>query len=199
MQNQGKKNGANGKAAAAKKGAKIAPAPYPISKSNLVNIAPAPPQAPKVKLTPGQLHDDGQFKIAITNNSQTTVKPYRHPIGSEEWLRARRENHKEVERRRRESINDGINELARLVPGCEKNKGSILNRTVQYIHEVREQHNQQLEKFTLEKLLLDKAINELSNMVDELQKMNNDLCQENAKLKDQVSEYERKSHYQNNS
>jgi hypothetical protein len=38
-----------------------------------------------------------------------------------------------VERRRRETINEGINEIAKIVPGCEKNKGSILARAVQFI------------------------------------------------------------------
>jgi len=47
------------------------------------------------------------------------------PVGSDEWHRVRRDNHKEVERRRRETINEGITELARIVPGSEKNKGSI--------------------------------------------------------------------------
>jgi hypothetical protein len=39
---------------------------------------------------------------------------------------------KEVERRRRSNINDGINELARMVPnvGAEKAKGAILSRSV---------------------------------------------------------------------
>ncbi|KIJ34568.1 hypothetical protein M422DRAFT_70209, partial [Sphaerobolus stellatus SS14] len=34
----------------------------------------------------------------------------------EDWTRQRKDNHKEVERRRRGNINEGINELARIVP-----------------------------------------------------------------------------------
>lgn len=84
------------------------------------------------------------------------------PVGSEEWHRQRRSNHKEVERRRRETINESISELARIVPGCEKNKGKILERTVTYIQQLKENEASNIEKWTLEKLLTDQAISELS-------------------------------------
>lgn len=66
-----------------------------------------------------------------------------------------------VERRRRETINEGINELAKIVPGCEKNKGSILQRAVQYIQQLKESEATNIEKWTLEKLLTEQAIAEL--------------------------------------
>jgi len=78
----------------------------------------------------------------------------------------RKDNHKEVERRRRETINEGINELAKLVPGCEKNKGSILQRAVQFITQLKENESQNIEKWTLEKLLTEQAISELSTSCD---------------------------------
>jgi len=68
-----------------------------------------------------------------------------------------------VERRRRETINEGINELAKIVPGCEKNKGSILQRAVQFITQLKENETQNIEKWTLEKLLTEQAITELSS------------------------------------
>ncbi|KAF2671902.1 hypothetical protein BT63DRAFT_357172, partial [Microthyrium microscopicum] len=89
-------------------------------------------------------------------------------VGSEEWHRVRRDNHKEVERRRREAINEGINELSKIVPGCEKNKGSILQRAVQYIGQLKENEQQNIEKWTLEKLLLDQAITELTSTAERL-------------------------------
>jgi hypothetical protein len=49
-----------------------------------------------------------------------------------------------VERRRRETINEGINELAKIVPGCEKNKGSILQRAVQFITQLKENEQQNI-------------------------------------------------------
>jgi len=73
-----------------------------------------------------------------------------------------------VERRRRETINEGINEIAKIVPGCEKNKGSILARAVQFITQLKDNETQNIEKWTLEKLLTEQAIAELSSSCDKL-------------------------------
>jgi transcriptional regulator CBF1 len=54
------------------------------------------------------------------------------------------------------------------VPGCEKNKGSILQRAVAYIAQLKENEQKNIEKWTLEKLLLDQAITELSASGDRL-------------------------------
>ncbi|KAH8815636.1 hypothetical protein F5884DRAFT_185959 [Xylogone sp. PMI_703] len=89
-------------------------------------------------------------------------------VGSDEWHKVRKDNHKEVERRRRETINEGINELAKIVPGCEKNKGSILQRAVAFITQLKENETQNIEKWTLEKLLTEQAIAELSASNDKL-------------------------------
>jgi len=89
-------------------------------------------------------------------------------VGTEEWHKVRKDNHKEVERRRRETINEGINELAKIVPGCEKNKGSILQRAVSFITQLKENEAQNIEKWTLEKLLTEQAIAELSASNDKL-------------------------------
>ncbi|KAM3423388.1 hypothetical protein BST61_g821 [Cercospora zeina] len=99
------------------------------------------------------------------NHGQGNSKPQ---VGTEEWHKVRRDNHKEVERRRRETINEGINELAKIVPGCEKNKGSILARAVQFITQLKENETQNIEKWTLEKLLTEQAIAELSSSCDKL-------------------------------
>lgn len=120
---------------------------------------------------------------APTNESPPTTATHKPPVGSEEWHKVRRDNHKEgkdpqysslecatdndaVERRRRETINEGINELAKIVPGCEKNKGSILQRAVQFITQLKENEQQNIEKWTLEKLLTEQAITELSASCD---------------------------------
>ncbi|KAI5864641.1 hypothetical protein GGS23DRAFT_457775 [Durotheca rogersii] len=99
------------------------------------------------------------------------VTPSSNPkpaVGSEEWHKMRKDNHKEVERRRRETINEGINELAKIVPGCEKNKGSILQRAVVFITQLKQNEAQNIEKWTLEKLLTEQAIQELSASNDKL-------------------------------
>lgn len=47
---------------------------------------------------------------------------------------------KEVERRRRENINDGINEIARLIPGGQDKvgKGQLLRRAAEHLAQVKE-------------------------------------------------------------
>ncbi|KAI5116516.1 hypothetical protein M0805_009534 [Coniferiporia weirii] len=94
-------------------------------------------------------------------------------IGSEEWSRQRKDNHKEVERRRRGNINEGINELARIVPNGtgEKAKGAILSRSVQYIHHLKENEARNIEKWTLEKLLMDQAMGDLQAQLEDVRRM----------------------------
>jgi hypothetical protein len=73
-----------------------------------------------------------------------------------------------VERRRRNAINEGINKLAKIVPGCGKNKGSIIQRAVAFIAQLKENEQQNIEKWTLQKLLAEQAITELSSSNDKL-------------------------------
>jgi len=144
----------------------IHPAPLPIQPAPLTPQHVVQQQTPQV-----QQHTPLRNSLSATTTPQTTPsgKP---PVGSEEWHRQRRENHKEVERRRRDTINAGINELAKIVPGCEKNKGSILNRAVQYIQQLKENEAANIEKWTLEKLLTDQAIQELQTQVEMLKNEN---------------------------
>jgi hypothetical protein len=69
-----------------------------------------------------------------------------------------------VERRRRETINEGINELAKVIPGTDKNKGAILQSAVGYIAELlNKQHSWENERATL-----DIAIKELATRNDKM-------------------------------
>lgn len=70
-----------------------------------------------------------------------------------------------VERRRREVINEGIENIAKIVPGTEKNKGAILQRTAQYIGELQEKEA----KFDSERQLLKITIEELTKRNESLQ------------------------------
>ena len=80
---------------------------------------------------------------------------------------------KEVERRRRGNINEGINELGRIVPSGsgEKAKGAILARAVQYIHHLKENEARNIEKWTLEKLLMDQAMGDLQAQLEEIKRL----------------------------
>ncbi|ODV72745.1 Cbf1p CYBJADRAFT_112975, partial [Cyberlindnera jadinii NRRL Y-1542] len=82
--------------------------------------------------------------------------------GSADWHKQRKDNHKEVERRRRENINAGIKELAMLLPSAETNKSQILQRASEYIKRLKENEQNNIEKWTLEKLLNDQALTELT-------------------------------------
>lgn len=78
-------------------------------------------------------------------------------VGSQEHQRIKKETHREVERRRRETINAGIQQLAEIIPSTEKNKGRILQRAIQYIHELKQQDAANVEKWALEKILFEQA------------------------------------------
>ena len=67
-----------------------------------------------------------------------------------------------MERRRREVINEGIENIAKIVPGTEKNKGAILQRTAQYVQDLQDQ----IAKFDTERQTFDVTIKELSKRVD---------------------------------
>lgn len=134
--------------------------------ANFTNMSPQPVESHTEGV--GGLHTSHQAPPApVQRPAAPNPKPQ---VGTEEWHRVRRDNHKEVERRRRETINEGINELAKIVPGCEKNKGSILQRAVQYIQQLKENEAQNIEKWTLEKLLTEQAIQDLSQRNEKLQK-----------------------------
>ena len=51
-------------------------------------------------------------------------------------LQSRREDHRMVERRRRETINVGIEQLSMLVPGKETNKGKVIHAAISYIKQL---------------------------------------------------------------
>ncbi|KIS69937.1 uncharacterized protein UMAG_02449 [Mycosarcoma maydis] len=84
--------------------------------------------------------------------------------------RQRKDNHKEVERRRRSAINDGIVQLSHIVPGCDAkntNKGAIIHAAVRYIQDLKHNEASNIEKWTLEKLLMDQAMGDLTAQLDE--------------------------------
>lgn len=115
---------------------------------------------------------------------------------------------KEVERRRRETINEGINELKQIVPGCEKNKGSILKQTVVYIKQLQESERQlqaaesaNIEKWTLEKVLLDQAAQSARDeakmwmsMQKDMENERNAAIDENKRLKAELAQMRGDSH-----
>jgi hypothetical protein len=109
------------------------------------------------------------------NSEKTTTKKVRPPVicinGAEGT------NVSTVERRRRETINEGINELAKVIPGSDKNKGAILQSAVSYIAELlNKQHSWENERATL-----DIAIKELATRNDKMRESMEQAWAESAK------------------
>jgi len=113
--------------------------------------------------TPGSTAAQVQAARDATNMSH-----HKPPVGSPEWHAQRKSSHKEVERRRRETINEGINELAKIVPNCEKNKGQILQRTVTYIQQLQDNERQSSKNLGYEKMTLEQALREVTVQNDKL-------------------------------
>ncbi|KAK9894869.1 hypothetical protein P389DRAFT_145348 [Cystobasidium minutum MCA 4210] len=90
------------------------------------------------------------------------------PKDSNEYQKLRKENHKNVEKKRRETINDGIKRLSLLVPGADKNKSKIINQAAEYITVLKEAESSNIEKWTLDKLMTEKSIREMQAEIDDL-------------------------------
>ncbi|GMM36418.1 Cbf1 protein [Saccharomycopsis crataegensis] len=119
-------------------------------------------QAIQAQAQAAQAVNDAQVQQSQQQASQLNVASGRPQAGTDEWHKIRRDNHKEVERRRRENINAGIKALSSLLPTNETNKAQILQRAVEYIKRLKENETNNIEKWTLEKLLTDQAVAELS-------------------------------------
>jgi len=163
------------------------PSSHPRGPPNLGQLSAVAMQASPVLIqqqhqadTPDQgqsssVNKDGSGSPSAPGSGATTASAGgRRPVRVEgdEWSRQKKDNHKEVERRRRGNINEGINELGRLVPNGsgEKAKGAILSRAVQYIHHLKENEARNIEKWTLEKLLMDQVMGDLQAQLKEMKR-----------------------------
>lgn len=105
-------------------------------------------------------------------------------VGTAEWHQQRKDNHKEVERRRREVINEGIENIAKIVPCSEKNKGAILQRTCHYITELQNEKK----SFETERATFDIALKELTSRCDRLKESARAAWMESAKWQQRCRE-----------
>ncbi|KAJ6510367.1 hypothetical protein C8R45DRAFT_386916 [Mycena sanguinolenta] len=152
---------------------------------HFVHTMPPPPNGmptlpPAMSSAPADGGDDGDYVDKPDDAEGSTRKTGGGKgrrggalMGSDEWVQQRKNSHKEVERRRRGNINEAIEELGRIVPNSsnETAKGAILARAVQYIHHLKENEARNIEKWTLEKLLMDQAMGDLQVQLDEIRKM----------------------------
>ncbi|KAF9103431.1 basic helix-loop-helix protein [Mortierella sp. GBA35] len=138
----------------------------------------------------------GSTLATVPITASSPQPPSKAAVGSPEWHKIRRDNHKEVERRRRENINEGINDLAKVVPNCEKNKGAILREAVKYIKSVLAE-NERLTgelavattaKYDVEKFLLEKSVAEAT--VHSLNAQHEQMKREYEELRQKMDELE---------
>lgn len=124
------------------------------------------PSAHDAEAPPGEGQDSpGKGSVG---GSPGKVRP---SPGTLEWARQRKDNHKEVERRRRGNINEGINELSRIIPigQGDKAKGAVLQRAVAYIHQLKDAEQRNVEKWTMEKLTNDQIVSDWQRRYSELE------------------------------
>ncbi|XAO21464.1 hypothetical protein I312_100215 [Cryptococcus bacillisporus CA1280] len=93
-----------------------------------------------------------------------------------EYAKSRKDNHREVESRRRQAIADGIAEIAQLLPSPptpKEGKGQLLKRAVTYIHEL------------LGKIA--RSVEDVAQVEQEKQKLRMDIAHLEARLADERS------------
>ncbi|XP_072049124.1 upstream stimulatory factor-like isoform X2 [Amphiura filiformis] len=132
----------------------------------------------------------GQFYVMMSpqdvlqNATQRTIAPRTHTFSPKiEGTRTarderRRATHNEVERRRRDKINNWIVKLSKVVPECNmdhskagQSKGGILMKTVDYIGELRTANTRMAESLKdMERLSVDSEL--LRQQVEELKNEN---------------------------
>jgi transcriptional regulator CBF1 len=78
--------------------------------------------------------------------------------------------------------------LATIVPDCEKNKGSILQRAVSYINELRAQVADNGHKKVMEKAVLETAVHELTAVNGSLQEQLRNQSEENDRLRKKLKD-----------
>ncbi|CAI9161756.1 unnamed protein product [Rangifer tarandus platyrhynchus] len=156
--------------------------------------------AVSVQTTDQSLQAGGQFYVMMTpqdvlqTGTQRTIAPRTHPYSSKiDGTRTprderRRAQHNEVERRRRDKINNWIVQLSKIIPDCNADnsktgasKGGILSKACDYIRELRQTNQRMQETFKeAERLQMDNEL--LRQQIEELKN-------ENAVLRAQLQQH----------
>lgn len=101
-------------------------------------------------------HGLGRTSTMLGEDGKPIPEDQKPPAGTEAYVKMRKINHKEVERKRRQTINEGLDELAKLIASPhaqpEKNKGAVLQKACNYINELKRNENANIEKYTMDKL-----------------------------------------------
>ncbi|CAH7362458.1 upstream stimulatory factor 2 isoform X2 [Phodopus roborovskii] len=156
--------------------------------------------AVSVQTADQSLQAGGQFYVMMTpqdvlqTGTQRTIAPRTHPYSPKiDGTRTprderRRAQHNEVERRRRDKINNWIVQLSKIIPDCHADnsktgasKGGILSKACDYIRELRQTNQRMQETFKeAERLQMDNEL--LRQQIEELKN-------ENALLRAQLQQH----------
>ncbi|XP_038624651.1 upstream stimulatory factor 1 [Tachyglossus aculeatus] len=132
----------------------------------------------------------GQFFVMMSpqevlqGGTQRSIAPRTHPYSPKSEAprttrdEKRRAQHNEVERRRRDKINNWIVQLSKIIPDCSmentksgQSKGGILSKACDYIQELRQSNHRLSEELQgLDQLQLDNKV--LRQQVDDLKNKN---------------------------
>ncbi|XP_025143291.1 upstream stimulatory factor 1 isoform X2 [Bubalus bubalis] len=132
----------------------------------------------------------GQFFVMMSpqevlqGGSQRSIAPRTHPYSPKSEAprttrdEKRRAQHNEVERRRRDKINNWIVQLSKIIPDCSmestksgQSKGGILSKACDYIQELRQSNHRLSEELQgLDQLQLDNDV--LRQQVEDLKNKN---------------------------
>uniref|UniRef100_A0A8D2JPQ2 BHLH domain-containing protein n=1 Tax=Sciurus vulgaris TaxID=55149 RepID=A0A8D2JPQ2_SCIVU len=122
-----------------------------------------------------------EYQFRTENNggqtgTQRTIAPQAHPYSPKihgtrtPWDERRRAQHNEVERWRRDKINNWIVQLSKIIPDCNADnsktgasKGGILSKACDYIREVCQSKQRMQETFKMNNKFLGQQIEELKN------------------------------------
>merc|ERR1719282_2201609 len=152
----------------------------------------------------GQFYVIGNPSDVLGGAGQRTIAPRTGPYtldsgllhNKEDKLGTRRATHNEVERRRRDNINNWIMKLSKLIPECNnmdssgvgggtgkqsQSKGGILAKACEYLAEMRNTNQRLVESI--------KQAEEVSSENDRLSIQVEQLQQENALLKQQLQNH----------
>ncbi|XP_053084131.1 upstream stimulatory factor 2 isoform X3 [Pangasianodon hypophthalmus] len=158
--------------------------PAAVSDATAAGVS-AHPAEPTRSHTAGEM--DGQFYVMSTPEvlqpgAPRTIAPRTHPYAAKmEGLRTprderRRAQHNEVERRRRDKINNWIVTLSKIIPDCSMDctktgasKGGILSKACDYIQELRQSNRRlheslhEVKRVQMDNEILRQQVEELKN------------------------------------
>ncbi|XP_068778739.1 upstream stimulatory factor 1 isoform X3 [Struthio camelus] len=138
----------------------------------------------------GQPTPTGQFFVMMSpqevlqGGAQRSIAPRTHPYSPKSETprttrdEKRRAQHNEVERRRRDKINNWIVQLSKIIPDCSmentksgQSKGGILSKACDYIQELRQSNHRLSEELQgLDQLQMDNEV--LRQQVEDLKNKN---------------------------